>query len=152
MMQGGTTKLSEEIMYEIEKAGCIDMSKKEGSEINVFEFEFGSNAYNIWKLAFFKNAEEQKKKKNSDQLIVPIVVYGNRPPEYIHHVFTNAKNALLAYALLPKEAFLVDENNIIDIPFDDNNDRNLHPAGFMYNHNTLALYKVMERIRSGRSH
>jgi hypothetical protein len=146
MIQGGTTKLSKTLMYKIEEAGCIHVMKQRG-EISVFEIEFGSNAYNTWKLAFLKNAEEPVVKE-SDPLLLPIPFYGIGPnlipeSEYMP-VFSNAKDALLAYATLPKE----EKNIICDIPLDYRN-CNLPPGGIKFNHYTLALYKVMERIQSG---
>ena len=119
-----------------------------GGNITIFQFDFGSEAYEIWKEQHLPGGKEPDVLDDSDPVynIAPAFAEGAvlPPMAAVGDIFQAVTKALVTYAPLRKVNFANGTLPVIPSEF-----VGYPPLGIKFHHSTIAAYKVLERIQSG---
>lgn len=145
---GATSRLSKSVMEKLRSSKSCKIVSEGGGDITIFQFSFGSKAYEIWKEHHLPGGKEPDVLDDSDPVynIAPAFAGGAilPPMAAVWGINQAVTKALVTYAPLRKFDFARGALPVIPAGF-----VGYPPLGVKFHHSTIAAYKVLERIQTG---
>ena len=143
---GATSVLSKSLMKKLRSSESCEIVSEGGGDITILKFDFGSEAYELWKEHYLPGGEDPDVLDDSDPVFNIAPAFGGgalQPPlAAVGGINQEVTKALVTYASLRKVhggALPVIPAGFVGYP----------PLGVKFHHSTIAAYKVLERIQTG---